>query len=95
MLPVETNRLAWTAPEVVSLAQLTVLSDAWAFGVLGWEILTLGATPFYDGIGIWLNNTSGLRYVLAHAVEFAHLADRKSKHLRLPTPSVVSPAVSA
>ena len=50
LAPIETNRLSWTAREIASFAQLTSMSDVWAFGVLFWELLTLGATPFNDGI---------------------------------------------
>ncbi len=48
MALIDTNRLPWTAPEVQSYSQLTVKSDVWAFGVLFWELLTLGATPLHS-----------------------------------------------
>jgi serine/threonine protein kinase len=46
---IESNRLPWTAPEVRFFNELTSESDVWAYGVLFWELLTLGATPFHDG----------------------------------------------
>jgi hypothetical protein len=46
---IESNRLPWTAPEAKFLNELTSESDVWAYGVLFWELLTLGAAPFHDG----------------------------------------------
>ncbi len=44
-MAVPSNRRAWTAPEVQKHFDLTHASDVYAFGVMVWEILTLGATP--------------------------------------------------
>jgi serine/threonine protein kinase len=46
---IESHRSAWTAPEVTFLDQLTSKSDVWAYGVLVWELMTLGATPIVNG----------------------------------------------
>ena len=42
--------LRWMAPPAIIERMLLPESDVWAFGVVFWEILTLGATPFYDGL---------------------------------------------
>jgi serine/threonine protein kinase len=45
MLPVR-----WCAPEVVAKQQFSHASDAWSFGVVLWEILANGQTP-WKGLG--------------------------------------------
>ena len=38
--------LKWMAPETVQEAKYTSKSDVWAFGVLGYEVTSLGMTPY-------------------------------------------------
>ncbi|EGD72841.1 serine/threonine protein kinase [Salpingoeca rosetta] len=38
--------IRWTAPEVFVHQQLSAASDVWSFGVLFWEVVTLGDIPF-------------------------------------------------
>ncbi|KAI3417548.1 hypothetical protein GPALN_013268 [Globodera pallida] len=38
--------LRWLSPEVINQGLFTSKSDVWAFGVLLWEIVTLGEQPF-------------------------------------------------
>ena len=38
----------WMAPEAIRESTTSNKADVWSFGVVLWEILTFGATPYSD-----------------------------------------------
>lgn len=38
----------WTAPECLKSQQYSVYSDVWSFGIVLWEIFSLGLTPYVE-----------------------------------------------
>uniref|UniRef100_T1E1D2 Tyrosine-protein kinase n=1 Tax=Dendrocoelum lacteum TaxID=27895 RepID=T1E1D2_9PLAT len=50
--------IKWTAPEAALMGKFTVKSDVWSFGIVVYEIITHGQTPFPA-----MNNTQTLQQV--------------------------------
>uniref|UniRef100_A0A0N5A0D3 receptor protein-tyrosine kinase n=1 Tax=Parastrongyloides trichosuri TaxID=131310 RepID=A0A0N5A0D3_PARTI len=40
--------IRWTSPEALEKGLYTAASDVWSFGILMWEVYTLGERPYYD-----------------------------------------------
>lgn len=40
--------IKWTAPEAANFSKFTIKSDVWSFGIVLYEIITKGATPYPD-----------------------------------------------
>lgn len=38
--------IKWTAPEAANFGHFTVKSDVWSYGILVFEIITYGETPY-------------------------------------------------
>uniref|UniRef100_A0A224XI92 receptor protein-tyrosine kinase n=1 Tax=Panstrongylus lignarius TaxID=156445 RepID=A0A224XI92_9HEMI len=63
--------IRWMAPESLHYSQFTHSSDVWSFGILLWEIITLGSTPY---------NTMGAREVMRQVRDGYRL--EKPKHCK-------------
>uniref|UniRef100_T1I9Y4 receptor protein-tyrosine kinase n=1 Tax=Rhodnius prolixus TaxID=13249 RepID=T1I9Y4_RHOPR len=63
--------IRWMAPESLHYSHFTHSSDVWSFGILLWEIITLGSTPY---------NTMGAREVMRQVREGYRL--EKPKHCK-------------
>ncbi|NXV46581.1 BMX kinase, partial [Uria aalge] len=53
----------WSAPEVFHYTKFSSKSDVWAFGILMWEVFTLGKQPYelYDNMQVIEKVTQGYR----------------------------------
>ena len=40
--------IRWTAPEACTFRKYSCASDVWSFGVLAWEVLSLGERPYWN-----------------------------------------------
>uniref|UniRef100_A0A914YSA0 receptor protein-tyrosine kinase n=1 Tax=Panagrolaimus superbus TaxID=310955 RepID=A0A914YSA0_9BILA len=53
------NRARWAAPEILQREYQCLSSDVWSFGILLYELITLGAIPYHN-----ISNTSELAKML-------------------------------
>lgn len=56
-------QVRWTAPEVLTKNKYSAASDCWSFGVLLYEIFTLGKKPYsgWANRRVWLEVQNGYR----------------------------------
>ncbi|CAH8473451.1 unnamed protein product [Heterobilharzia americana] len=43
--------IRWTAPEAIMYRKFTISSDIWSFGIVAWELFSLGERPYWN----WTN----------------------------------------
>ncbi|KFV01155.1 Cytoplasmic tyrosine-protein kinase BMX, partial [Tauraco erythrolophus] len=60
----------WSAPEVFHYTKFSSKSDVWAFGILMWEVFTLGKQPYelYDNMQVIEKVSQGYRLYRPHLV---------------------------
>jgi hypothetical protein len=51
----------WFSFEVIVDRRFSSKSDVWAFGVLFWEIMSLGASPYHNGLRYFMVNAEYFR----------------------------------
>uniref|UniRef100_A0A672V5E7 Protein kinase domain-containing protein n=1 Tax=Strigops habroptila TaxID=2489341 RepID=A0A672V5E7_STRHB len=53
----------WSAPEVIHYTKFSSKTDVWAFGILMWEVFTLGKQPYklYDNMQVTEKVSQGYR----------------------------------
>ena len=47
-LPTGVHSVRWTALEAIAFRRFTSASDVWSFGVVCWEVMTLGERPYWN-----------------------------------------------
>ncbi|KHN71163.1 Tyrosine-protein kinase isoform SRK4, partial [Toxocara canis] len=58
--------IKWTAPEAATFGNFTIKSDVWSYGILVFEIITHGETPYCGRYFAYGKRNSQNFYLLAH-----------------------------
>ncbi|XP_067849532.1 tyrosine-protein kinase BTK-like [Heptranchias perlo] len=67
----------WSSPEIFSYSKFSSKSDVWAYGVLMWEVFTLGKMPYER-----FNNTELIQKILSgFRLYRPHLASKEIYHI--------------
>ena len=70
--------MKWTAPEALHYKKYSTASDVWSFGVVLYEIWTMGGKPFFLMTNTEVTNAKFCRFIAWVTILFLYRCTRRS-----------------